>query len=601
VNPITITLVILALAVIAFISHRIPVGLVAIGVALALWATGILSLNTALSGFGDPTVLFIASLFVVTEGLDATGVTAWVGQQVIGRAGKNPSRLLVIVMLLGALVTSLISVNAAVAALIPVAVLVGTRVGMSTSKLLIPLAFAAHAGSILALTGTPVNIIVSEFAVDSGAKGFGFFEFALVGIPLVIGTVLIMWLFGQGLLPSRTPHSMPRDLSEHAHVLLDHYLLPDSSTRLKVLPRSSLIGSAREALDLSAFDGVRVLNVQSRYGEPKESGPIVAGDILMVRGPRASVDAFAAADRLSTQEALSASEEGNALVGVTHGVTEVVIPPRSTMIGTTVFPGMITDSGDLVILAVHRNGRDVEGETALTVGDSLLLQGSWSALDRHSSDPAVLVVDAPQQLRRQAVPLGERSGRAIVILLLFVAALASGLLPAAVVGLLAAGAMILTRVVSVTGAYRSISWTTVVLIGGMIPLSTAFIDTGTADFIARGLINILGASGPLVVLLGIVILTVVLGQLISNTATVLIVAPIAIAVASELGVSSRPFLMALTVAGAAAFLTPIATPANMMVMGPGAYKFGDYWKLGLPLLVFFVIVATFYVPLIWHF
>ncbi len=179
--------------------------------------------------------------------------------------------------------------------------------------------------------------------------------------------------------------------------------------------------------------------------------------------------------------------------------------------------------------------------------------------------------------------------------------LATGLLPPAVVALLAACALVLLRVVTVTQAYHSISWTTVILIAGMIPLSTAFTQTGTADLAARGLLSVVGGAGPYVALLALCILTIVLGQLISNVATVLVVAPIALAVASELHLSVLPFMMALTVAGAAAFLTPIATPANLMVMEPGGYRFGDYWKLGLPLALLFLAVAVLYVPLIWPF
>ncbi len=194
----------------------------------------------------------------------------------------------------------------------------------------------------------------------------------------------------------------------------------------------------------------------------------------------------------------------------------------------------------------------------------------------------MLAVDSPTQLRR-SVPLGTGAKRAMVILAAMVLLLATGLVPPAVAALLAACALVLTRTVTVTQAYHSISWTTVVLIAGMIPLSTAFIETGTADLVAGWLLSLIGDTGPHVALLALVVLTVVLGQLISNTATVLIVAPIAVSVAATLGLSVQPFMMALTVAGAASFLTPIATPANLMVFESGGYRFGDYWKLGLPL------------------
>ena len=289
------------------------------------------------------------------------------------------------------------------------------------------------------------------------------------------------------------------------------------------------------------------------------------------------------------------------LIDASGGVAEVVIPPRSTLIGLKVFPGMCTPSGDLVILAVQRKGEELDGPDAvLAAGDTLLLEGSWAALDEHTADPDVLVVDSPDLLRR-TVPLGPRAGWAIGILVAMIALLATGLVPAAIAGILAALAMVVTRTVSVTQAYRSISWTTVVLVAGMIPLSTAFTQTGAADLIADNLLAVIGDSGPQLALFALCLITVVLGQLISNTATVLIVIPVAVSIAATMGVSVLPFLMGLTVAGAASFLTPIATPANMMVMDPGGYKFTDYWKLGLPLLLLFLAVATFWVPLIWHF
>ncbi|QKJ18390.1 SLC13 family permease [Microbacterium hominis] len=519
-DPIVATLSILVLAIIAFVSNRISLGVVAIGVSLALYFTGVLTLEESLAGFGNPTVLFIAGLFVVSESLDATGVTAWAGQKVIGRAGTNPTVLIVVIGVLVALVSAIISINGATAALLPLVVVVAARAGIASSQLLMPLAFAASAGSMLLLTGTPVNIIVSQFAADAGGREFSFFEFAAVGIPLVIGTVLLLVLFARRLLPERVGAIMPMDLVNHARMLRSNYAL---------------------------------------------------------------------------------SLETGVILGPSSGVTEVVVGPRSPLIGERVTPGMKTPAGDLVVLAVKRGDTLLKSQDIETqVGDILLLQGAWDDLARHSHEPGVMVVDAPEQLRR-SIPLGRGAKRTLVVLAAMVVLLATGLVPPAVAALLAAGALVVTRTISPPQAYRSISWTTIVLIAGMMPLSTAFIETGTADLVAGWLLDLLGGASPHLALLVLVVITVVLSQLISNTATVLIVAPIAISVAATMGVSILPFMMALTVAGAAAFLTPIATPANLMVMEPGGYKFGDYWKLGTPLTLFFIVMAVLYVPLIWPF
>jgi di/tricarboxylate transporter len=204
-------------------------------------------------------------------------------------------------------------------------------------------------------------------------------------------------------------------------------------------------------------------------------------------------------------------------------------------------------------------------------------------------------------VRRQSVPMGRGAGRAIAVLLGMVVLLATGLLPAAVAGLVAASALILLGVLTVNQAYRAISWTTIVLLGGIIPLSNALQSTGAAQLIADGLVLLVGDAGPYPLLIGLILITAVLGQLISNTATALVVIPIALSAATAFGVSGKPLLMAVNVMSAAAFLTPVATPGNMMVMGPGGYQFGDYWKLGLPLLLWFMVIALVWVPLIWRF
>lgn len=521
-SQIAICFAVLAGVVVLFVWNRLPVEIVALAATLTLWATGVLTVNEAFAGFGDTTVIFIASLFVVSEALDATGITTWAGQLVIQHA-ETKRRLLTLVMVLCALLTALISVNGAVAALLPMVVVLAVRIKEPTSQLLMPLAFAAHAGSLLALTGTPVNVLVSEAATDAGMEAFGFFEFTIVGVPLLIGTVGIVLVFGRHLLPQRSGKVIPEDLSEQAKVLRGQYQLDDD-----------------------------------------------------------------VAESLFSRET---------------GVAELVVAPRSTMIGESVFPGMVTDSGDLVIIAVQRQGSDLgPGEAELAAGDTLLVQGAWADLEHQiSAEPGVLVVDDPAAVRRQAVPLGPGAKRAIVVLAGMVILLATGAMPAAVAGLLAATAMVLSGVLTVPQAYRAISWTTVVLVGAMIPLSHAIQKTGAAEKMANALVRLVGDAGPYALILGVFVLTAILGQLISNMATALIVAPIAVSAATELGVSGRPVLMVVTVAAAASFLTPVATPVNMMVLGPGGYRFGDYWKMGLPLLLWFLAVALGLVPLVWRF
>jgi di/tricarboxylate transporter len=213
----------------------------------------------------------------------------------------------------------------------------------------------------------------------------------------------------------------------------------------------------------------------------------------------------------------------------------------------------------------------------------------------------VLVVDSPELVRRQAVPMGAGARQAVGILSAMVLLLATGLVPASIAGLLAAIAMVVLGVLSVDQAYRAVNWTTVILVGAMMPLSTAMYQTGAASLLADTIVALVGRAGPYALIAGLFVLTAILSQLISNTATALIIIPVAVVAAGEIGVSPRPVLMSVAVAAAAAFLTPVATPTNLMVMGPGGYQFGDYWKLGLPLMIWFFLVTTFLIPLIWPF
>jgi len=523
-SDIGITFAILVALVVLFVWGKFPVEIVALGAALALWATGVLTLQQTLAGFGDPVVIFIASLFVVSEALDATGVTAWAGQQLIDRAGASRRRLVLLMMIVCAALTAVVTVNAAVAALLPVVLVAANRVSLPPSKLLIPLCFAAHAGSQLALTGSNVNLLVADAALEFDGTPIGFFEFALAGIPLLIGTIAIVTLLGDRLLPVRSPQTISVDLSRHARTLARQYGL-----------------TTAEAAETAAFDRER-------------------------------------------------------------GLLEIVIPPRSALIGDAVFPGMVSERGDIVVAAIQRRGAMLGNEpTELVAGDVLLVRGTWEALEARADDPDLLVVDHPDLVRRQAVPLGTRAKEALAILGGMVVLLVTGFVPPAVAGLLAAGALVVLRIVSMERAYRAITWTTVVLVAAMLPLSTAMFETGAADLVADTLIGVVGDLGPYGLLAGLFIVAAIFGQLISNTATALIMIPIGVSAAAELGVDVRPVLMTLCVACSAALLTPIATPVNLIAMGAAGYKFSDYWKLGSVVMVVFFLVGVFLVPVFWPF
>lgn len=587
--------------VVLFVWDRIPVIAVCIGASLALWATGILTLPQALGGFGDPAVIFIASLFVVSAGLEVSGVTAWAGQLLIGQAGESRTRLIVLMMLFVGVLSALISVNGAVAALLPVVVVMAIRLGRSPSQLLMPLVFGAHAGSKLMMTGTPVNVLVVEASENAGGGGFGYFEFALVGIPIVMGCIAIAVLFGEKLLPHRTSPSLPPDLSRHASTLVEQYRLSADVHQLRVREDSPLVGTDRDDLGKSDADGLTLVTLKNALGESLRTAKIAASDILVMRGPPDAAAKFAHDMGLSFRDDAPDGSVRDELFNRDSGLAEVVIPPRSPLIGQRFFPGMVTESGDLIVLAIQRQGSELRPGEALAAGDTLLLQGTWSALDSRLHPAEVLVVNSPDLVRRQAVPMGPGAYTVLATLAIMVFLLATGLVPPAVAGLIAAGIILLSGVLSVEGVYRAINWTTVILVGALTPLSLAMQETGAAKMLATALVEAVGDAGPYTLLAGLFLFSAVLGQVISNTATSLIVIPIAVVAANEMGISVQPVLMSVAIACAAAFLTPVATPTNLMVMEPGAYKFGDYWKFGLPMMIWFFIIAVFLVPVFWSF
>ena len=596
-----ITLLTLAGVVVMFIWNRFPVEIVAVAAALALYGFGVLSFPEAVAGFGDPAVILIAALFVVSEGLDASGVTTWVGEKLANQSGASDRRLLVMAMILAAGLTALIGLNGTVAALLPMVVIMSMRRSLPPSRLLMPVAFAGSAGGMLLLTGSPVNVVISEAAADAGVGEFAFAEFALVGVPIVLGTMAIVLLFGSRLVPERRSDQLPPDLSALAGNLVRTYSL-DNVLHLWVTPASPLVGTPRSDWDLAGYSGVRIITVVPQdSGEATSQGMLGPGDRLTIVGDPQVARRFAADRGLTVGDVRSACDIERSLMGKHSGAAEVVVPPRSVHVGGQLETSGVIDGG-LIILGISRGGHDVgPGTIRIQPGDALLVEGPWSALDAAERSHDLLVVDSPDLIKRQNVPLGAGSRAAIVILLAMVIMLATGIVPPAIAALLAAFSMVVFGVVTTSQAYRGVSWSTVFLVAGMIPVATAVTNSGAGELVATVIVGAVGDAGPLALLTALFIITVIFGQLISNTATALVMIPIAISAAAQLDISARPVLMSLCVGAAVAFLTPVATPANMMVMGPAGYRFGDYWRLGLPLVVLFGLVAVLLVPAIWAF
>jgi di/tricarboxylate transporter len=400
---------------------------------------------------------------------------------------------------------------------------------------------------MLMLMSSPVNVIVSEAARDAGEGPFPFFSFALVGIPLLVGTIALCVLLGPRLLPRRVPEHAPPDLSGHAETLEAQYQLTDGFYRLRVRSRSDLIGQGPADV-LGDGAAVRVVGAESPDGRVAR-GAVRDDDTLVVTGPPHDVTRFAVEHGLAVS--MVGVGDGQDLMTREAGVAEVVVPPRSRLVGERVHRGMKRENA-LVVLATQRLGKDLgDGPVELAEGDAILLHGRWSALDQLNRDRDVLLVDSPDMVRRQTVPWGARATRAVLVLAALVAMLGSGQVPPAIAGLAAAVSLVLLRVVTVAQAYRSVSWQTVVLVGALIPLSTAIQTSGAADRVASVLIDAVGSGRPYLLLAALFLLTATLGQVVSNTATVLGVVPIALAAAEATGTSAKPVLMVVAISRAA--------------------------------------------------
>lgn len=630
-GPMIAAFAILGATVALFVFSKLRADLVALLSLLALYLSGILTTQQALAGFADSTVIMVAALFVVGEGLSRTGITAWLGQFFMRQAGDSETRLLLVVMIGTAALSAFLSNTGTVAMLLPAVVAAAWRIGSLPSKFLIPLAFAANLGGLMTLIGSPPNIVVSDTLANAGYGGFGFFEFAIVGIPLTIVAALFILTLGRKLLPARQGGGQSVDLDQSMAELAESYRLASKLFRLRVRSGSALVGKTLAEAALGQRYGLSVLAVERAGGvDPADAsrlarrrqamrdqldrlqsdanalpGPdtkLQAQDFLLVKGNPQVVEALTSELGVGVEPIDPAKESlSDLLLSQEIGVAELLLTPRSDYAGRTVAEARMAEAHELQVLTVRRGEKVLpRQETRLEFGDALLVRGKWEAIDRLRQDsPDFVVVGEPEAMARQVVKLTPRSAIAVLVLLAMVGLMLFNVVPTVVAVLLAAVAMVLTRCVTPEGAYRSVNWQTVVLIAAMLPMSTALEVTGGASLIANTLVGTLGAIGPIALMAGVYLLTTGFSQVMSNTATTVLVAPIVLQAALSLGISPEPMLMMVAVGAAAAFLTPIASPTNTLVFVPGGYRWGDYAKLGLALVVLVLLISLVIVPLAW--
>lgn len=629
-----LTFVILAITITFFIFGRLRADVVALLSLLTLFLAGIITLDQALSGFGDSTVIMIAALFVVGDGLSRTGVTAWLGERMLRLAGNKQVRLLVIMMAGTAILSAFISNTGTVATLMPAVISAAWRIGSVPSKFLIPLAFSANTGGLLTLTGTPPNIIVNQSLVAAGIEGFGYFEFALIGLPLLVAAILYMQLIGRKLLPARKVDERPAGLTESVGELARDYTLETSLYWLRVRYGSRLVGLTLEEAALGRDYHVSVLNIthpmreNGQQDEPilirprgvRESieklqndhvnsvpGPetkIRANDVLLVNSSQEAIDRVMLWFNVGVQKASGADQDlADMLLSHEVGIAEVLLTPRSAYINRTVSQGHFADKFNVQVLNIRRQDKQVDfSQSRLRFGDALLVRGRWRDIELMGNERRnFVVVGSPESMARQVVELNRQALIASLALIFMIILMVTGIVPTVIAALIAAILMVLGGCLSMEQAYRSISWSSVILIATMIPMSIALQVTGGAEFLADGLVNSLGSFGPFALMSGIFLLTTALSQVINNSATTVLVAPIVFQAANDLGLSPYPLMMIVAISASTAFLTPIGTTTNLMVSAPGSYSFEDFIKVGLPLIAIFLLVSLALVPQIWPF
>ncbi len=608
-------LAILIITIVLFIWGRFTPDIIALLSMLSLFIFGILDLTETLSGFSNPTVIMIAALFIIGEGLSQTGWTALAGQQFIKMARKSTTKLLLIATLGSGLLSGVVSNTGTVATLMPVTISSAWSIGTLPSKLLMPVAFGSNTGGLLTLTGTPPNIIVNNSMLENGIEGFSFFEFALIGLPLLIIALIYFRFIGYRLLPSNKTNNKPVDISSTLHKWIEAYKVDDDYYRLRVRSVSPLLGTTLGKWNFEDEHQISILRIKRRHPNvlkgnepfiefPSNDTEFKYHDIITVKGDTKAINALMIRFRLGLLPLEPIADElRNNLINQEVGMTEIVVTPKSTLVGRKVRIGRFFKRFGVQLMAASRNNVPfTDREIVVKAGDAFLIRGIWSDIEQlkvHHEN--LVIIGSPEGMSKTVTNITYKSYIALFALVLMIVLLVLKIVPGAIAALISAGIILVSGCVPITKAYKGISWISVVMIAAMIPMGLALQKTGVAQLIANGLVETLGNLHPVVLLGGVFLLTTTFSQVINNSATAVLMAPIVILAANSLSLSAAPFMIAVAISASTAFLTPVGTTTNAMVMTGGGYKFKDYVTVGAPLLLLFLITTLILVPFIWPF
>jgi len=590
-TEIALTLGIILAALILFATEKLRVDLVALLVLLAVSITGLVSKEDVFLGFANPAVITIWAVYIVSGGLFKTGVADRLGSLILRLSGSSEARLIAVIMLSCGVMSAFMNNVGAVAVLMPAVIGISKKTNIPVSKLLIPLAFSSLLGGGMTLIGTPANILAQGILLARGLTGFSFFEFTPIGMLALATGIIYMVTLGRHLLPVRETAADPLASSQLREYISDVQLTPESPLKGKNLYESGL-GADFDLTVLSIIrDGKPLIGLHRDF-------VIQQNDHLILEGSAQNL--IAAKEELKFNIHTDLDFEISDLDTDQSYIFEATLAPRSTIVGRTLNSVNFRDSFGLTALAIWRQGdvitehlRDVE----LRFGDSLLLQGAPGRVRALQKGKEFLVLEPVEIVRnrRKKAPLAAGIMLMVILLAIFTN------LGIAIAMLIGSVSMVLTGCLTMDEAYESIDWRTVFLVGGMLSLGIAMENTGTAHFLSDTLLGLLGDYGPIGLLAGIYILSALITQPLSNAAAVVLIVPIAIDTALGLGVNHLTFTMAVVIGAATSFLTPVGHKANVLVFGPGGYRFSDYTRVGALLTVALFIVSMIFLPILWPF
>lgn len=594
-------------AIFLFITNRVRMDVVALLIIILFVLSGTLTLPEALAGFSDPNVILIAALFVVGEGLVRTGIAYQVGDALVKVAGSSETRLLVLLMVAVATLGAVMSSTGVVAIFIPVVLSVANRMGIPAGRLMMPLGFAGLISGMMTLVATPPNMVVNSELMRHGIQGFGFFGFTPMGI-----IILTMGIFYMLLMRNRLAQEGEEGKGKQAgrstmRDLIRDYRLAGRARRLAIRPDSPLIGQTLDELQLRARYGANVIGLE-RWRKFRRVMVSVSGvtefqakDVLLIdmSDPEVDVREFCSEARL---EPMILRGEYFSDQAREVGMAEVSLIPESRLLGKSIREVAFRSRYGLSVVGIRRNGEALTGKLVdepLLMGDSLLVVGNWSLirqLQTHHRD--FLLLGLPAEVDEMA-PARSQAIHALIALTVMIVLMVTDPVPNVIAALIACLLMGKFRCIDMESAYKSIHWPTLILIVGMLPFALALQQTGGVDLIVGALISAVGEMGPRVMLASLFVLCAAIGLFISNTATAVLMAPIALGTAQQMGVSPYPFAMTIAIAASAAFMTPVSSPVNTLVLGPGNYKFMDFIRVGVPFTVLVMVVSVIAIP--WFF